>query len=241
MLPWGHFHAPMRCYHNISVSHKIIMSQYAWVCSLKSVVIPPGTPSIKVDTTSLPHSPIEYENIPPPIPPQQFPPDDPALSPKLLESRESQQSERDAPPPRPPKSNQEDAAPPPRPPKAHQHTAVSGYALLIRILLDTAQLYFMAIVEESARVLVGICSEWFSSTTAMKYITASVFVLPVPTEMFMYCWSLWMIGQSSSNETQSPSASALVHVANFVQVTTTNFNKFVVLWGPQPPPCTFLT
>ena len=107
------------------------------MCSLKSVVIPPGTPSISVDRTPLPHSPIEYENIPPPIPPQQFSADDIMLSPKLLESSEPQQSERDAPPPRPPKTNQEDAAPPPRPPKAHQHTAVSGHALL-RVLVDTA-------------------------------------------------------------------------------------------------------
>ena len=136
------------------------------MCSLKSIIIPPGTSSINVDATSLPHSPLETEGsptppippkqfladdtlpslklvesgedspLPPPIPPQQFTADDIMLSPKLLESSEPQQSERDAPPPRPPKSNQEDAAPPPRPPKAHQYTAVSGYALL-RILVDT--------------------------------------------------------------------------------------------------------
>ena len=104
--------------------------------------------------TSLPNTPLESEgSLPPPIPPQQFSADDPALSPKLLETSELHQSERDAPPPRPPKTNQEDAAPPPRPPKTHQedavppprppkthlHTAVSGHALL--------------------RVLVEICSE----------------------------------------------------------------------------------
>ena len=106
------------------------------MCSLKSTIIPPGTPSINVDTTSLPHSLLD---IPPPIPPQQFSADDILLSPKLLESGEPQQSERDVPPPRPPKTHQEDAAPPPRPPKTHLHTAVSGHALL--------------------RVLVEICSE----------------------------------------------------------------------------------
>ena len=99
----------------------------------------PGTPSINVDTPALPNSPLESEDIPPPIPIQQFSADDILLSPKLLESSEPQQSERDALPPRPPKTNQEDAAPPPRPPKTHQHTAVSGHALL--------------------RVLVEICSE----------------------------------------------------------------------------------
>ena len=107
------------------------------MCSLKSDVIPPGTPSISVDTTSLPNSPLESEGSPPPIPTQEFSADDILLSPKLLESSEPQQSERDAPPPHPPKTNQEDAAPPPRPPKAHQHTAVSGHALL-RVLADTA-------------------------------------------------------------------------------------------------------
>ena len=117
-------------------------------------VIPPGTPSINVDTTSLPHSPLDSEGSPPPpIPPQQFPADDILLSPKLFESSEPHQSERDAPLPRPPKANQEDAAPPPRPPKTHQHTAVSDHTLL--------------------RVLVKICSELFPPphppTTAMKY------------------------------------------------------------------------
>ena len=133
------------------------------MCSLKSIVIPPGTPSINVDMTPLPHSPLESEDTPPPIPPQQFSADDILLSPKLLETSEPQQSERDAPPPRPPKANhedaaapprppkthQEDAAPPPRPPKTHLHTAVSGHALL--------------------RVLVEICSECFSPTTTTKY------------------------------------------------------------------------
>ena len=128
------------------------------MCSLKSVIIPPGTPSINVDMTSLPHSPFESEGSPPPpIPPQQFSVDYTLHSLKLLESGEPQQNERDAPPPhrtnqedaappprppktnqedavpppRPPKTNQEDAAPPPRPPKTHQHTAVSGHALLV--------------------------------------------------------------------------------------------------------------
>ena len=120
------------------------------MCSLKSVVIPPGTPSTKVDMTSLLHTPLESEGShPPPIPPQQFLADDILLSPKLLESSEPHQSERDAPPPcppkthqvdaapppRPPKTYQEDAAPPPRPPKTHQHTAVSGHALL-RVLVE---------------------------------------------------------------------------------------------------------
>ena len=101
------------------------------MCSLKSVIIPPGTPFISMDTTSLPNSPLESEDTPPPpIPPQLFSPDDILLSPKLLESSEPQHSERDVPPPRPPKTNQEDAALPPRPPKTHQHTAVSGHALL---------------------------------------------------------------------------------------------------------------
>ena len=114
------------------------------MCSLKSVIIPLGTPSINVDTTSLPHSPFESEGSPPPpIPPQQFSVNYTLHSLKLLESGEPQRSERDAPPPRrtnqedaappprPPKTNQEDAAPPPRPPKTHQHTAVSGHALLM--------------------------------------------------------------------------------------------------------------
>ena len=55
--------------------------------------------------------------------------------PKLPESSEPQQSERDVPPPRPPKTNQEEAAPPPRPPKTYQHTAVSDHALL-RVLVE---------------------------------------------------------------------------------------------------------
>ena len=96
------------------------------MCLLKSVVnvvIPPGTSYINVDTKKLSHRPLESEDVPPPIPPQQFLADDTLLSPKLLESSESQQSERDAPPLRPPKTNLEDAAPPPRPPKTNQEDA----------------------------------------------------------------------------------------------------------------------
>ena len=121
----------------MSVGHVVpmLLANFVVVCSVKSVVIPPGTPFISVDTTSLPNSPLESEDIPPPIPPQQFSADDTLLSPKLLESSEPQQSERDVPPPRPPKSNQEDAAPPPHSPKTHQHTAVSGHALL-RVLIE---------------------------------------------------------------------------------------------------------
>ena len=93
------------------------------MCSHKCVVIPPGTPFISVDMTSLPHSPLESEDTPPQIPPQQFLPDDTQLSPKLLESGEPYQNERDALPPHPPKANQEDIAPPPRPPKTNQEDA----------------------------------------------------------------------------------------------------------------------
>ena len=110
------------------------------MCSLKSVITPPDTVSSNVDTTSLPHTPLDTEDSPPPaIPPQHFSADDILQLPKVPGSSEPQQSERDVAPPRPPKTNQEDSAPPPRPPKTHQQTAVSDHALL--------------------RVLVEICSE----------------------------------------------------------------------------------
>jgi len=152
----GHFHAPMY-YHNsnVSVSHKSIeQCLNISECVLSSLLFnPPGTPSSNVDTTSLPHSPLDTEGSllppippnqfsdddtlqyptlvensedsppPPPIPPQQFSADDILLSPKLLKSGEPQQCEMDAPPPRPPKTHQEDAAPPPRPPKTNQEDA----------------------------------------------------------------------------------------------------------------------
>ena len=50
-------------------------------------------------------------------------------------------------------------------------------------------------------------------------------------DMFMYCWSLWLIGQSNSSETESPSTSVLVHVANFVQVTVDTLWQFYVFGG----------
>ena len=143
-------------YHNsnISISHRSIeQCQNISECVHSSLLFnPSATPSINVDRTSLPHSPLDTEGSipppippkqfsdddtlqyptlvenskdspPPPIPPQQFSADDTLLSPKLLESGVPQQCERDAPPPRPPKTNQEDAAPTPRPPKTNQEDA----------------------------------------------------------------------------------------------------------------------
>ena len=92
---------------------------------LTSIITAPGTFSSNVDVASLPQHPIG-EDSPPPIPPQHFSADDILQLPNMLENREPQESQRDAPPPCPPRTNQEDAAPPPLPPKTHQCPAVSA-------------------------------------------------------------------------------------------------------------------
>ena len=76
------------------------------------VYYPPGLPT-NVDKTSYPPSPLDTtEDTPPPIPPQQFSVDDILLLPKLSESYKLQQNCRDAPPPLPLKTIQEDIAVP---------------------------------------------------------------------------------------------------------------------------------
>ena len=124
-----------------------------------AVIIPLGTLPTNVDSTSLPHSPLDPEGSPPPaVPPQNFSADDTLHSPKLPESSEPQQSERDATPPRPKMTNQEDAVPP-RFPKTHQQTAVSVFALL--------------------GVLVCICHEWLSTKHHHKVLVKLLVVFRI--------------------------------------------------------------
>ena len=104
------------------LDHDYLVFFYAY-----TVIVPLGTLPTNVDSTSLSQSLLDSEDSPPPpIPPQQFSDDDSLHSPKLPEP---QQSGRDATPPRPQMTNQEDTVPS-RSPKTHQQTAVSVFALL---------------------------------------------------------------------------------------------------------------
>ena len=84
------------------------------------VYYPPGSLPTNVDKTSPPWSPLDTEEHPPPIPPQQFSHEDILLLPKLSESMELQEDGRDTPPPQPPKISEEDMALPPLPPKMNE-------------------------------------------------------------------------------------------------------------------------
>ena len=88
--------------------------------------IHPDTPEFNVDTTLPPQCALDAEDGPPPIPPKQFSDDDILLLCKLPEGMGYHESERDAPPPCPPRSNQENSTVPPRPPKINQQITVSG-------------------------------------------------------------------------------------------------------------------
>ena len=81
----------------------------------------PGSLTIQLDEISSSQSPLGTEDLPPPIPQQQFSDEDILFLPKMIEL---QQDSKNAPPPLPPKTYKDGTKVPPRPPKTDKKESV---------------------------------------------------------------------------------------------------------------------